>query len=242
MREFRTLRREGFTLVELLIVVFIMALLTTLIIPSARLALAKAQHLKCKTNLDGQLKAHFLYAADNNQNKPPLIWKLNKKTRYFVAAVNVRMQNEPLGQGILVAEGYMPLRMLFCAASSMADDRAIDEEAWDKRTISGSSYSYFWRHSSTIDNADDVMAPFTFGDSQREGRFGVAMDFNAAAGHTYIGAYDDDDWDSHPLLGFVNISYSDGTVHEKDNSKIVLQFPFGRDARIAWWDLAHEAH
>jgi len=242
MRKPKTSCTGGFTLIELLVVMAIIALLATLIVPSARMAVSWAQQVKCQTNLRGQANAHSLYAGENNRSKPPHVWRRGKRVSYFLAAVNVKMGHQPIGQGILVAEGYLPLRMILCPASSMSEDRDIDEEAWANSSISGSSYSYFWRHSSTVRNDADLLTGFRYLDSQAEGRFGLTMDFNAAAGHTYIGAYGSGDWYSHPLLGLVNISYSDGAVRSEDNSKITLQAPFGRTARMEWWKLAHEAH
>ena len=242
MRESNTSHAAAFTLVELLVVIVILALLLTLAVPSLRLAMAWAQESKCKKNLLSQIQAHALYGSNNRFNKPPIVWRYyGSSFGYYLVTPNVRMFDKTVGQGILVEEDYIPLRTILCPASSMLDDSAMDEDAWVKKTISGSSYTYFWRHVSSFNNRDDLLKDYKYSDAEAEGRYGLSMDFNSQSGHAYVGAIGAGDWPSHPVLGLVNIAYSDGSVKAEDNSKIVLRPPFNQTAKLKWWDLAHEA-
>jgi len=241
MRESNTSRVAGFTLVELLVVIVVISLLLVLAVPSMRHAMAWAQESKCKKNLHDQRNAHALYASNNHFNKPPIVWQFYGTFGYYLVSPNVRMFDQTVGQGILVSENYIPLRTILCPASSMLDDSAMDEEAWVKKTISGSSYSYFWRHTSSYGTRDDLRKEYKYTDAEAEGRYGLSMDFNSQSGHAYVGAIGAGDWPSHPRLGLVNIAYSDGTVKAEDNSKVVLSPPFNEAAKMKWWDLAHEA-
>lgn len=241
MRESNTSRAVAFTLVELLVVLVVLVLLITLTVPTIRQAMALAQESSCKSNLHFQAQAHIAYGSEHHFNKPPLVWESYSSFGYYLISPVVKMSNQPIGQGILVEENYLSLRTLFCPASSMLDDWAIDEDAWAKRSMSGSSYSYFWRHSSSYDARDELLKGYKYTEAEAEGRYGLSMDFNSKSGHRYIGALGAGDWASHPVLGLVNIAYSDGSVKAEDNSKIVLRPPFNLPAEIEWWELAHKA-
>ena len=240
MREFNTSRGGAFTLVELLVVIVVILLLLALAVPPMHRAMAMAQLSKCKKNLDSQATAHALYGSENHFNKPPIVWRSSFSFGYFLVSPNSKVSGQPVGQGILVHEGYLSLRTILCPASSMLEDSALDEESWIKKTLSGSSYSYFWRHSSSFNKRAQLLAEYKYTDAEREGRYGLSMDFNAQSGHKYIGAMGSSDWASHPVLGLVNIAFSDGSVVTEDNSKIVLRPPFNLKAKMEWWDLAHE--
>jgi type II secretory pathway pseudopilin PulG len=227
--------------VELLVVIVVLGLLLTLTVPSLRMAMAHAQQYKCTSNLRLQAQAHSGYSGEFDFNKVPLIWNMGSSYGYYMVSPNVKMYRQPVGQGILVEENYLALATLLCPSSSMLDDSLNDQEAWVKSTISGSSYSYFWRHSSTIKTRSDAKKAYKYTDAQNEGRYGLSMDFNAMSGHSYTGSFGSDDWPSHPVLGQVNISYSDGSVVTENNTSVILKPPFTTKAKMEWWERAHKA-
>ena len=241
MRESNTSRGSAFTLVELLVVVVVLSLLLTMTVPTLRRGVAAAEVSKCKSNLLSQAQAHILYGSEHRFNKPPLLWFTAKSFGHYLASPNVKMHEQPVGQGILVKGNYIQLRTILCPGSLMREDSDLDEESWAKKTISGSSYSYFWRHSSSYKAREDLLSEYKYTDAEAEGRYGLSMDFNAQSGHQYIGAYGGGDLISHPVLGVVNIAYSDGSVGSEDNSEIVLRSPFNMKATLEWWELAHKA-
>lgn len=241
MRKSNISRVAAFTLVELLVVLVIISLLVTLAVPPMTKAMALAKLSKCKENLKSQIQAHALYGSNNRFNKPPIVWRTRNSFGYFLVSPNSKVSNQPVGQGILVKEDYLPLRAILCPASSMLDDSAADEDAWIKRSLSGSSYSYFWRHSSSFPTGTDPLGEYKYSNSEAAGRYGLAMDFNAMSGHTYIGVFGTSDWASHPILGRVNIAYSDGSVNSIENWKVVLRSPFNTRAKMDWWEEAHKA-
>jgi prepilin-type N-terminal cleavage/methylation domain-containing protein len=59
-------RRSAFTLIELLVVIVIIAILAALLLPTLAGAKAKAQGIKCQSNLRELQLAWFLYASDNS--------------------------------------------------------------------------------------------------------------------------------------------------------------------------------
>ena len=65
-------KRQGFTLVELLVVISIIALLLSILMPSLSKAREQAKLLICKSNVKQIVLAENLYAYDNQNKLPPL--------------------------------------------------------------------------------------------------------------------------------------------------------------------------
>ncbi len=65
-------RRTGFTLVELLVVIGIIAVLISLLMPALSVARQQAQWVACEANLRQLGQCCFMYAADHKGQLPPL--------------------------------------------------------------------------------------------------------------------------------------------------------------------------
>ena len=83
----RRRRLSSFTLVELLVVVAIIALLLNLSFPALRVAIQKAQSIKCSSNLHQIGVAVTLAASDNNNIYPEINQVANANPSVYPASV-----------------------------------------------------------------------------------------------------------------------------------------------------------
>ena len=66
--------KAGFTLVELLVVISIIALLLSILMPSLNKAREQAKRVQCSSQLHQQGLALAMYAIDNNDRLPPTVY------------------------------------------------------------------------------------------------------------------------------------------------------------------------
>ncbi len=230
--------QRAFTLIELLVVLAILGLLIALLFPVLGGARSTARLVQCKTNLRSIGQAHAAYANDFDDNKPPLLWwtgfRLDKKWTSTLTKVD----DQPFGQGILVAERYVDYELLLCPSAHLQDAHADFIHAWHHFPTGGSAYDYYWRSPFSVPSIERIGEGATYEAARAAGEHALAMDINAEKGHSYIGPYQGQDWDSHPNQSAVNILYLDGAVAHGDAKEVKLRWPGDSYAKIAWFEQA----
>ena len=234
---------RGFTLVELLVVIGIIAVLVALLLPAIGRARAHARLTECKSNIRQQLHAHFMYSANWKDFKPPLFRKATVSVQVDWVSPDTKWSNRFVGQGLLVSEKLIPFDVLLCPSEGMYEDTVRDQYAWENLASSGSSYVYFWRHPSEA--PADPSRPYvgaTYHRQRTSPRKAIIMDVNAETGHSYTGEYAGRQWISHPVVKRFNVGYIDGSVRDFQIDEFKLMYAGGSFEELQWFDRANERY
>jgi len=113
-------KRNGFTLVELLVVIGIIALLISILLPSLNKARESAKRAQCLSNLRSIMQMMNLYAVDNKQQIPLGCLGDDYQTSYFITNGNTASNMKWPGWGCLYKGGYLTdPRFLYCPSENM---------------------------------------------------------------------------------------------------------------------------
>ncbi len=145
--------KRGFTLVELLVVIGIIAVLLSLLLPAMSMAWRRAQSISCLSNLHQIGVAIHAYANDWRGRIPygPTAPRLMAPTDFYTSTgaptslLSIKT-GAPVGVGLLL-ERYLAAtpRVLFCPG---ADQPFGIEDELAKVGIGQSQCSYYYRHGS----------------------------------------------------------------------------------------------
>jgi len=234
---------RGFTLVELLVVIGIIALLLAILLPVISRVRTHARFVHCKSQIHGILQAHFQYSVEFKDLKPPLFQPRTASVRIDWVSPDIKWNNQPVGQGLLIAQGYLTIESLLCPSEAMEEDNQRDRDGWEGLANSGSSYAYFWRDP---DDAPDMglgaAAGATYNRAKQLGQKALLMDLNMEAGHPYLGEYKGRAWISHPAVKRLNVGYVDGSVKDFPLDEVKMFYPGGGFEELEWFRAAHERY
>ncbi len=228
----------GFTLVELLVVIGIIALLMGILLPSLSAAQAQSRFIKCAANIRSQLQAHQIYATNYRDRKPPLYRRGGITTRFDYISPDTKWSGDPVGQGILVAGGFLPFEVLLDPSEAMTEDADRDRSNWAGLPDAGSSYAYYWRHPPS-NGVAGLLPPVSYANASGSKRtMPLVLDLNADSGHQYTGEYAGRAWVNHPKAKRMNVGYTDGSVIAFALDEVRMQFPGRTAEELTWVELA----
>jgi prepilin-type N-terminal cleavage/methylation domain-containing protein len=232
---------RGFTLIELLTVIGIVLILVTVLLVAIRRVRAQSRFALCAGQLRQQVQAHMQYAADFNNVKPPLWQQKSGRVKQDYVSPDVKWFGTHVGQGLLVKCKYLDLGTLLDPSEAMGEDTERDRERWEAGgPHSGSSYVYFWR--SPAPPEAKPTGTMTYLKCEDAGEMALVMDLNAEKGNRYEGEYEGRQWVNHPVIGQMNVGYSDGSVRSFPVGEAVLRYPADANEELEWVRLLHARH
>lgn len=161
MTRFNHRRTTGFTLVELLVVIGIIALLISILLPALNAAKERANRVKCASNLRQVGQGMMLYANDNKGSYPRTRYKPDatlqlftgeQDTDAFVNNSKVKENDVTAAFFLLVKTADLNPEVFTCPSSNQEKDDFGGKQAQDRAnfrasavgasTITGPSLSY----------------------------------------------------------------------------------------------------
>jgi prepilin-type N-terminal cleavage/methylation domain-containing protein len=157
-------RRHGFTLVELLVVIGVVALLAALLLPALASAKDKVRRASCLSNLRQIGIAIHLYADDHDGDIPhgPIAPPFTSPASFYPSTGSptslLSLQNgAPVGLGLLLQQYLVDApRVLFCPGSDQPLDASTELDRVGKTQAQG---SYYYRHAGNTKLFDDPGDP-----------------------------------------------------------------------------------
>src|SRR5688500_6899569 len=166
------MRRKGFTLVELLVVIAVIMILLSILLPAVQRANHQARLVKCMSTMRQVLAAHASYAVDYKDAKPPPSWAFTSP--------NARDFFDFAGHDLLILGRLRTLQPLLCSATEMGLDNERDLAMYGDGVtsfMSGSSYNYFYRGGPITDLfTGQFNAGITYSRAAKQRQFALIID------------------------------------------------------------------
>jgi len=184
-RQGKQRQRGGFTLVELLVVIGIIALLISILLPSLNAARRQATRIACAANIRSIGQSYQLYAADFKGLYPPVqMWHWPNGNWGNPWWDNPDVSPKPDGAGLLYTNGYVKdYRIYYCPAQEeIAWTDFQDQEQHWKRVAQGdltgltAAHNGYFHYANWYDQWGNKDHPANRGNKGKEGTDGVTRE------------------------------------------------------------------
>jgi prepilin-type N-terminal cleavage/methylation domain-containing protein/prepilin-type processing-associated H-X9-DG protein len=241
-RSYSRFRRRGFTLVELLVVIALIALLAALLFPVVSQALERAQLAKCQTRVSNITRAYLQYILDHDGTKPPQTIPTGANYKWMTNLIKWS-GGGPTHLGVLIEDGYLSqFDDLWCPSVPISGEYELQQSNWtNANTSADGAYLYLWYHTP---GAGALGVPLeeaihSWGNHDRavdSGWYAVVMDLNTEI------EFDGVPYLSHAKIHRINVGFIDGHVQNFDSRGALLLKNVQVETSRAVWDAAHRLY
>ena len=204
-------KKDGFTLVGLLVIIAVLAILAAMLLPALASAKRKAQRINCVNNLKQCGLAFRIWAGDNNDKYPMSVPDSQGGTMEFNSGADTFRHFQAMSNELVVA------KILICPADTRVAARNFDH-------LKNQNVSYFVG----LDASDEFPQRFLDGDRN------ITSDNEPENGILQLVPGQNASWTETMHVNQGNLGLSDGSVQQFSDSDLREALQNSGDPTNVW--------